>query len=180
MGVDVRQFFINGLRALAVLFLAQVVLSAPVPAQAQQNSSQAIEAVQRHRAEAGNQRAAGTPAGVRPFRSTANPNVDPNLSLKSCLDHVGMNVVARDRCMRQHCEGRWGQGDCPAGGNVLGPAGDVSKSRYGRTPLGRCLSEAGRNPFKRDACGWRHCNNRRDAPECAALMPYDAPGAGDN
>ena len=46
-----------------------------------------------------------------------------------------------------------------------------------RTPLGRCLKEAGANPFKRDGCGWRHCNNKWDTPECAAIKPRSQPTA---
>lgn len=155
------------------------LLMAPIAAQAQSNSRQAIEAARKHRAERGDTPRQAAPAATRsgtptnrPYRSSADPNADPNLSLKSCLDHVGMNPVARDRCMRQHCEGRWGQGQCPAsGGNVLAGPGATSN-----TPLGRCLREAGRNPFKRDACGWRHCFGQWDSSaECAAIKPRDQP-----
>jgi hypothetical protein len=106
----------------------------------------------------------------RPFRSSANPHADPNKSLKSCMDHVGMNPVERDRCMRQHCEGRWGQGDCPAGGDFLS-----DKNAAPHTPLGRCLAEAGMNPFKRNACGWQYCHNNWNTPECAPLKGGNAP-----
>lgn len=175
-----------GLRALAALALAHAALLTPQLAQAQ-NSREAIEAVRKHRAEQdraerGSPRPAtdNAPAPQRasspreqPFRSSADPTADPRASLKSCMDHSGMNMAARDRCMRQHCEGRWGQGDCPAqGGDLVTRQGANS-----RTPLGRCLAEAGANPFRRDACGWRHCNKRWDAPECAALQPNRTPSA---
>ena len=161
--------------ALLLLALAAVLVAMP-PAQAQGNSREAAEAARKHRAEKARgatpapQRATESSPGAlnRPYRSSANPNADPRLSLRSCLDNVGMNPVARDRCMRQHCEGRWGQGDCPEGGDLMNRAGANSN-----TPLGRCLREAGANPFKRDACGWRHCNRRWDTPECAALQPRD-------
>lgn len=152
---------------LAALLLACTALWALGPAQAQTNSRQAAEAARKHRAEQGTRAPQRRPALDRPYRSSADPNADPNASLRSCLDHSGMNVVARDRCMRQHCEGRWGQGDCPAGGNVLQQA--VPNRN---TPLGQCLVAAGANPFKREACGWRHCNWTWDSPaECAALRP---------
>ncbi|MCB2035026.1 MAG: hypothetical protein KDF57_17550, partial [Ottowia sp.] len=103
------------------------------------------------------------------YRSSANPNADPSRSLKSCMDHAGMSPMARDRCMRQHCEGRWGQGDCPAGSDFMANKGASN------TPLGHCLAEAGGNPFKRDACGWKHCRNSWDTPECAAIKPRSQP-----
>ena len=77
-----------------------------------------------------------------------------------------MNMAARDRCMRQHCEGRWGQGDCPRGGDLMPSSGSQAN-----TPLGQCLREAGANPFKRDGCGWRHCRPRWESAECQALRP---------
>ena len=174
-----------GARAVvaALLLLAGLWL-ASAPAQAQQNSPQAAEAARKYRAEkAGGtappaQRATaagatGAPVDTtRPFRSGANPNADPNASLKSCLDHVGINPVARDRCMRQHCEGRWGQGQCPTQG------GDLFHTKANaNTPLGRCLTEAGNNPFKRDGCGWRHCRPRWESAECQALQPNKTPSA---
>lgn len=155
------------------------------------NSPQAIEAVRQHRAEQAQQgrhgsanssqagqygahhdpsptdRASGGVAGHgRPFSSGANPRANPNAGLKSCLDSVGINPAARDRCMRRYCEGRWGQGDCPEGGDLINRSGGNSS-----TPLGQCLRQAGANPFKRNACGWRHCNKRWDAPEC---VPFKA------
>ena len=63
--------------------------------------------------------------------------------------------------MRQHCQGRWGKGQCPEGGDFLSHQGNSA-----RTPLGQCLRQAGNNPFKRNACGWKHCNKRWDAAEC--------------
>ncbi|MDO5624231.1 MAG: hypothetical protein Q4G71_06050 [Pseudomonadota bacterium] len=162
--------------ALALALMAWLL---PALAQAQSNSPQAIEAVRQHRAaQAGQPRAAPADAlpqpapHERPFRSSANPQANPHASLKSCMDHAGMNMAARDRCMRQHCDGRWGQGDCPASsGNVLVP---TVPNRA--TPLGRCLTEAGGNPFRRDACGWQHCKGKSDASaECAALYPRTRP-----
>ncbi|WP_028601914.1 hypothetical protein [Ottowia thiooxydans] len=165
-------------RALTAFALVQTMLLAPL-AQAQTNSSQAAEAARKHRAEknqapppkaAPARSSAATappPSSNQAYRSSANPNADPNASLKSCMDHSGMNPLARDRCMRKHCEGRWGQGDCPAsGGDFM-----ANKGASG-TPLGQCLREAGANPFKRDACGWQHCRGKWDATaECAALRP---------
>ena len=171
------------LRALAALAVAHAALWAPSVAQAQNNSREAAEAVRKHRAEQGGARRAAPAEPAAPakskswrgdaYRSSANPNADRNASLKSCMDNSGMNMAARDRCMRQHCEGRWGQGDCPnQGGDLLDSSGANS-----HTPLGRCLKEAGANPFKRDGCGWRHCNNKWDTPECAAIKPRSAPSA---
>ncbi|MDR1967186.1 MAG: hypothetical protein LBQ32_00620 [Burkholderiaceae bacterium] len=134
-----------------------------------QNSPQAVEAVRKYRAEQAREN--NSPAESRQsrsfFSSGANPHANPKASLKSCMDHVGMNPVARDRCMRRHCEGRWGQGDCPAGGDFLSTKGSSSK-----TPLGRCLRKAGRNPIKREACGWKHCGGKSStSAECAAFYP---------
>lgn len=170
------------LRALtALVALTLLALWTPASAQAQSNSREAIEAARRHRAEQGTAERLTQPPSTeptqaparnsRPFSSGADPTADPNASLKSCLDHSGMNVLARDRCMRQHCQGRWGQGDCPAqGGDMLGSSGGND-----RTPLGRCLKTAGANPLKRDRCGWQHCNKRWDAPECAAMQTRKQP-----
>jgi hypothetical protein len=148
--------------------LMQAVVLVPVVARVQSNSSQAVEAVRKHRAEqARENNSQDESPQPRPFSSGADPHANPKASLKSCMDHVGINPVARDRCMRQHCEGRWGQGDCPAGGDFLSTKGASSE-----TPLGRCLLQAGRNPFKRDACGWKHCGGKSNtSAECAALYP---------
>ena len=169
------------LRALAALTLAHAALWAPTMANAQSHSRDPAEAARKYRAEKarGNapapQRAnATTPPRVgseaprtdQAYRSSANPNADPKASLRSCLDHSGMNMAARDRCMRQHCEGRWGQGDCPRGGDLMPSSGSQAN-----TPLGQCLREAGANPFKRDGCGWRHCRPRWESAECQALRP---------
>ena len=171
----------NLLRALAALALAHAALWAPSVAQAQNNSREATEAARKYRAEQGTTKRTTQPAPEPAkkswrgdaYRSSADPNADPRASLKSCMDHSGMNMASRDRCMRQHCEGRWGQGDCPKqGGDLLDRSGAND-----RTPLGRCLKEAGANPFKRDGCGWRHCNNKWDTPECAAIKPRGTPSA---
>jgi len=172
-------------RMAAAFAVAHVMLLAPVAAQAQNNSKEATEAVRKYRAEQGqnkNQRAAPTrstgaaapaPQQQRAYRSSANPNADPNASLKSCMDHAGMNPLSRDRCMRQHCEGRWGQGDCPASGGDF-----MANKGASNTPLGQCLKEAGSNPFKRDACGWKHCNGKWDTvAECTAIKPRSQPMA---
>lgn len=101
------------------------------------------------------------------YRSGGDPSADPNASLKSCLNHYdGFNLAARTRCYNQHCKGRWGKGDCPQGSDM-----DMKQGSNSNTPLGICLREAGANPFKRDSCGWHHCNKRWDEPECAALHP---------
>ncbi|MEZ5632038.1 MAG: hypothetical protein R3F09_15200 [Burkholderiaceae bacterium] len=164
-------------RAGLALLLLQGLLLAPAAVQAQQNSQQAAEAARKYRAEKAqgnapapqraNAAAPSSPTGA--YRSSANPNADPSRSLKSCMDHAGMSPMARDRCMRQHCEGRWGQGDCPAGSDFMANKGASN------TPLGHCLAEAGGNPFKRDACGWKHCRNSWDTPECAAIKPRSQP-----
>lgn len=171
------------LAAPLLLALALAPLLAAAPAQAQSNSREATEAARKYRAEQARgdapapQRSApaasaNTRPPERPFSSGANPAIDPKRSLKACLDHVGINPVARDRCMRQHCKGRWGQGDCPAGGDLMNRKGSNAA-----TPLGRCLREAGANPFKRDACGWRHCKPRWESAECQALRPTERPMA---
>ncbi len=167
------------LMRLALALALAPMLWAPASVTAQTNSRQAIEAARKHRAEQGQTERSAAPAapaptaGKRPYQNTDNPNANPNLSLRSCLDHVGMNVVGRDRCMRQHCTGRWGQGDCPAsGGNVLD-----KQTSSSNTPLGRCLREAGSNPFKRDGCGWRICKGKREtSAECAAFYPPNPSG----
>lgn len=166
------------------LLLAHATLLTAAPAQAQ-NSREAAEAVRQHRAQTSGQsgpkaaqsanaeaqRASSKSSGKadtnRPYRSSADPTADPNASLKSCMDHSGMNMAARDRCFRQHCQGRWGQGQCPvSGGNVVGDQGGRSS-----TPLGKCLTEAGNNPFRRNSCGWAHCKNDWSSAECKALTP---------
>ena len=168
------------MRALVALTVAQAALWAPAAAQAQSNSREAAEAVRKYRAEQGTTRRAtpaepSAPNAPPPskswrgdaYRSGANPNADRNASLKSCMDHSGMNMAARDRCFRQHCQGRWGQGQCPtSGGNVVGDQGGRSN-----TPLGKCLAEAGNNPFRRNSCGWAHCKNDWSSAECKALAP---------
>lgn len=159
-----------------LLALASVMVAMP-PAQAQNNSREAAEAARKYRAEKAQgatpaprraEPAATTRPQDRPYRSSADPSADPRLSLRSCLNNVGMNPAARDRCMRQHCEGRWGQGDCPAGADLMNRAGASSN-----TPLGRCLREAGANPFRRDACGWSHCRPRWESAECQAIKPRE-------
>lgn len=162
--------------------VAHTMLLAPMAVQAQNNSKQAAEAARKHRAEQGqgkssrtaparNNESTAAPPQQRAYRSSANPNADPNASLKSCMDHAGMNPLSRDRCMRQHCEGRWGQGDCPASGGDF-----MANKGVSNTPLGQCLKEAGGNPFKRDACGWKHCNGKWDtSAECTAIKPRSTP-----
>ena len=165
-----------GVATSLVLALTTVTALIATPAQAQ-NSREAIEAVRQHRAETGPSQRAPAPTAPpqaprkvntqRPYQSSADPTADPNASLKSCMDHSGMNVVARDRCFRQHCQGRWGQGQCPAsGGNMIGDQGGRSN-----TPLGKCLAQAGNNPFRRNNCGWAHCKNDWSSAECKALAP---------
>ena len=39
------------------------------------------------------------------------------------------------------------------------------------TPLGKCLTQAGNNPFRRNNCGWAHCKNDWSSAECKALAP---------
>lgn len=157
--------------------LLLVSFGLPAIVYAQNNSPQAIEAVKRHRAEtAGQTQNRAGPAQNRAYRSGGDPSANPDASLKSCLNHYdGMNLAARTRCFNQHCKGRWGQGDCPQGADLNDTSGSSSN-----TPLGQCLREAGANPFKRDSCGWRHCNRRWDAPECAALHPKRAQPYGNN
>ena len=165
---------------MTLAFALAPALLAPTTAQAQNNSKQAAEAARKHRAEQGDTRRAtpantreAPPSTIQPYRSSANPNANPNASLKSCMDHAGMNPVSRDRCMRQHCEGRWGQGYCPAGGGDL-----MTRKGASKTPLGQCLAAAGANPFKRDACGWKHCSQGiswNPSAECTALKPRDKP-----
>jgi hypothetical protein len=134
--------------------LMYALLLAPIEAQAQNNSSQAVKAARKHRAQQARKRQAA-------------PVYRANAGLKRCMDQAGFNPVARDRCMRQHCSGHWGQGDCPSGVDFMTTEGASSG-----TPLGRCLQAAGRNPFKRDACGWHLCGGRSDkSAECAALYP---------
>jgi len=133
---------------------------------------QAAAAIAAHPAQANPKTAKAAPAPAsaparmasRPFRSGADPSADPNESLISCMNHVGINPLARDRCMRQHCEGHWGEGECPAGGDFLPPKGTAAG-----TPLGQCLINAGSNPFKRTACGWKYCRSDWNTPECAPL-----------
>ena len=180
---------INAVRAFMACLLALTAWLAAWPVHAGGNSPQAAESLRQYReakargeypepervgpsrarqARSPARRAAPDAEEVeetqnrpRPFSSGANPRANPNLSLKSCLDHVGINPVARSRCMRQHCQGRWGKGQCPEGGDLLSHQGNSA-----RTPLGQCLRQAGNNPFKRNACGWKHCNKRWDAAEC--------------
>ena len=98
------------LTAPLLLALALAPLLATTPAQAQGNSREATEAARKYRAEKarGNapapQRAnATTPPRVgseaprtdQAYRSSANPNADPKASLRSCLDHSGMNMARR-------------------------------------------------------------------------------------
>lgn len=174
------RFFSKLMRVATALAVAQTLFMAPMAAQAQSNSAQAAEAARKHRAEQAQKPSRATPARAKEappapepkaYRSSANPNANPNASLKSCMDHAGMNPLARDRCMRQHCEGRWGQGDCPASGGDF-----MANKGASNTPLGQCLKEAGSNPFKRDACGWKHCRDKWDSnAECSAIKPRSQP-----
>ena len=171
-----------GVATSLVLALATVTALIATPAQAQ-NSREAIEAVRQHRAETGPSQRAPAPTAPppaprkvdtqRPYQSSADPTADPNASLKSCMDHSGMNVVARDRCFRQHCQGRWGEGECPPGSDTSLIGGGKSKPSH--TPLGRCLADAGANPIKRTKCGWAHCKPDWSSAECKALAPPPAP-----
>ena len=161
-------------RLAAGLLIAHAALLA-VPVQAQ-NSREAAEAVRKHRAETAGSpghaaNAAAKPDTTRAYRSSADPTANPNASLKSCMDHAGLNIAARDRCFRQHCQGRWGEGQCPPGSdnNVMG-----AKSKPSHTPLGKCLAEAGNNPFRRSNCGWAHCKPHWATPECKALVPQSS------
>ena len=167
-----------------LLALSAGLLAAPAQAQ---NSREATEAVRKHRAESGhNQRPApapapapvtGAPAGkrdtTRPFSSSADPTANPKLSLKSCMDHAGLSITGRDACFRQHCQGRWGEGECPPGSDTSLIGGGKSKPSH--TPLGRCLADAGANPIKRTKCGWAHCKPDWSSAECKALAPPPAP-----
>ncbi len=177
--------FLSTITRMAAAFaVAHTMLLMPMAVQAQSNSKEAVEAARKYRAEKGQTtapraaparatNAAPAPSQPRAYRSSANPNADPNASLKSCMDHAGMNPLSRDRCMRQHCEGRWGQGDCPASGGDF-----MANKGASNTPLGHCLKEAGGNPFKRDACGWKHCNGKWDTvAECTAIKPRSQPMA---
>ncbi len=165
----------------ALVALSASLLAAPAQAQ---NSRQAVEAVRKHRAETGQQQrptpatpAAATPSGkrdtTRPFSSSADPNANPNLSLKSCMDHAGLSITGRDACFRQHCQGRWGEGECPPGSDTSLIGG--GKTKPSNTPLGRCLASAGANPIKRTKCGWAHCKPDWSSAECKSLAPPPAP-----
>ena len=159
---------------MTLVFALAPALLLPAGVQAQTNSRQAIEAARKHRAEQGDaQRAPATPPGdAAPPTQRAGAMPARSGGLKGCMDQAGMNLVARDRCMRQHCEGRWGQGDCPASGGDFTARPGASAN----TPLGRCLAQAGANPFKRESCGWNHCNGKWDtSAECAAIKPRNKP-----
>ena len=167
-------------RAATGMLLALSIALLAAPAQAQ-NSREATEAVRKHRAETGSsqrstpvaapqqsKRTGAKPDTSRPFSSSADPTANPNLNLKSCMDHAGLSITERDQCFRQHCQGRWGQGECPPGSdtNLLG-----AKSKPSNTPLGRCLAGAGGNPIKRTKCGWAHCKPDWSSAECKSLAP---------
>jgi len=160
---------------LAILLAALTTWLLPTTSMAQQNSPQAIEAARAHRASKGAAPAATAEAAPAATRPATSKRPAARGSLKACLDKAGMNPLERDRCMRRVCEGRWGQGDCPATG------GDFEWARVPNagTPLGRCLKEAGNNPFTRERCAWRHCSDKWDtSAECRALKPKQ--GAGQN
>ncbi len=163
-------------RVAAILLVAHMAWIA-TPAQAE-NSREAIEAVRKHRAEAG--QAQATPDGAhragatgktatnRPFGPSADPTANPKLNLKSCMDHAGLSFTGRDRCFRQHCQGRWGEGQCPTGSDTSLLGG---QSKPSNSPLGKCLAGAGNNPLKRTKCGWAHCKPDWSSAECKSLAP---------
>ncbi|MDO5087016.1 MAG: hypothetical protein Q4D74_05320 [Comamonadaceae bacterium] len=148
-------------RGALALLTAQAALMAPTAALAQRNSPEAVKAVRQHRAEQG--QALDAYSTSRRVQQRRHRHADA--ALRACLADAALAVVRREKCFRDHCQGRWGQGECPAGADFL-PEGSSSP-----TPLGRCLRAAGRNPFKREGCGWRHCHRRWNAPECAAFKP---------
>ena len=172
------KFYLRRAAVGALVALSAGLLAAPAQAQ---NSREAVEAVRKHRAESGhNQRpvpSVAVPAGkrdtTRPFSSSADPTANPNLSLKSCMDHAGLSITGRDACFRQHCQGRWGEGECPPGSDTSLIGGGKSKPSH--TPLGRCLASAGANPIKRTKCGWAHCKPDWSSAECKSLAPPPAP-----
>ncbi|MDR0779982.1 MAG: hypothetical protein LBF16_04715, partial [Pseudomonadales bacterium] len=84
------------LSLILAVVLMQAVLLAPVEARVQSHSPHAAKSVHKHHAK-------------QVKKKKHKHQARPKASLKSCMDRVGMNMVARDRCMRQHCEGRWGK-----------------------------------------------------------------------
>lgn len=146
-------------RGALALLTACAAWLAPASALAQRNAPEATEAVRQHRAEQGR---TGHASARQP---TQRHHRHADAALRACLADAALAVVRRQKCFMDHCQGRWGQGECPAGADFM-PDGSSS-----RTPLGQCLREAGRNPFKREGCGWRHCHRRWHAPECAAFKP---------
>ena len=174
------KFYLRRAAVSALVALSAGLLVAPAQAQ---NSREAVEAARKHRAETGGQRPAPTQAPApqqggkrdttRPFSSSADPTANPNLSLKSCMDHAGLSITGRDACFRQHCQGRWGEGECPTGSDTTLIGG--GKAKPSNTPLGRCLASAGANPIKRTKCGWAHCQPDWSSAECKSLAPPPAP-----
>ena len=151
------------------LLLAAAVMQVAwlMPAEAQaQNSREATEAVRRHRAETGtDQRTTQPEPGARAAATRRASGAGWERELARCLDPNNPNRSTREACIWQHCEGHWGQGQCPPGREFLTTSGANN-----RTPLGRCLTEAGKNPFKRDGCGWRICKGKgTTSAECAAF-----------
>ena len=162
-----QRSFIRGLARplLLAAAVAQLAWLAPIEVQAQ-NSREATEAVRRHRAETGTDRRTTTPPPSS-ARTTAPRSAGAGWEreLAHCLDPNNPDRSTREACIWRHCEGRWGQGQCPPGRQFLTTAGANS-----RTPLGRCLTEAGKNPFRRDGCGWRICKGKAEtSAECAAF-----------
>jgi len=156
------------IRSLAILIAAQTMWLLPAASIAQQNSKEAIEAARAHRASKGTAPAATAEAAPAATHPATSKRPAARGSLKACLDKAGMNPLERDRCMRRVCEGRWGQGDCPASGGDF----SLDKVPNAGTPLGRCLKEAGMNPFTRERCAWQHCSGKWDtSAECRALKP---------
>lgn len=97
-----------------LLALSAIWISLPLDAVAQNNSKQATEAAQKHRAQSSVGNTQTQKPAAKPSGSVAN-------RLQACKSAAGMNVIEREKCVWSMCKGRWGKDGCPAESKVPPP-----------------------------------------------------------
>lgn len=122
---------------VVIAALAALLIGA-APAHAA-NSADAKAAVERHRAEQrGGARtddaAAPVPEPVRAPAAMKARNGGWAVQLASCKAAAGMNPIKREKCVWSHCNGHWGEGDCPPGSDWPPKFEKPKFEKFGTTP----------------------------------------------
>ncbi|MEO8249850.1 MAG: hypothetical protein ABI589_10805 [Burkholderiales bacterium] len=121
---------------IAIILTALTLCAGPAFAA---NSAEATAAAKRHLAEKrGTGAAPAAPAAAPASASTpahmANAGAAWSAQLASCKAQAGMNLVKREKCVWSHCNGHWGQGDCPPGSDWPPKFEKPKFERFGTTP----------------------------------------------